>query len=252
MPARWKSEKEAELIRWLKTEQFTNAEIALKMGLNVNQITTKANSLGYINPVYRKRITKHAHLREKVMTYFLTHTSEETRVRFGLTQSEIKSLFTVGYRDPRFSHLRKDSRRKDAWTLEETLFLLRHAGIRERGWIAKKINRSTARNIKERMQKWGAATKHLNGMPLSWARQFWPNDLLESRIHTKAGPSGGTGIWRFQIIPWHECLRLSRKYPTAVEICAGIRAMVRFQEFIYGTKSSVSIRRHINAAVEAR
>jgi hypothetical protein len=249
VPARWNLKTEAELIQFVRTGQYTYGEIAKKMGLNKNQIATKSCHLGLTNPTYQKRITKHAHLREPVMTYFLTHSWEDTRLRFKLTSSELKSLFTVGYRDPKFTHLRKDTRRKDEWTLEETLFLIRNSGIRERLWIAKKLNRSTARNIKERMQKWNASTKYLNGMPLSWAREFWPKDALDRRIRTKAGPSGGKGIWRFQIFPWHECLRLSKKYPTKPEIKAGIRSMVRFQEFIYGTRSKGWIKRKINQSL---
>jgi hypothetical protein len=247
MPARWKPEKEAELVRWVNSGKYTYLEIAKKMGLNKNQIATKANALGLKNPTYRKRITKHAHLRERVMTYFLDHSWEETRLRFRLTASELKSLFTVGYRDPTLAHLRKDTRRKDSWTLDEMLFCIRHAGIRERSWIAKRLNRGCATNIKERFQKWGASTKFLNGMPMSWVIQLWGSEFSDRRIRTKAGPPG---IWRFQLLPWHDCLVLSKKYPTDETIRSGIRAMVKFQEFIFKTKSSSVIRRTLSEALE--
>lgn len=250
MGKRWNTDLENELITLLKSGRYTNKEIAQKMSLTQNQIQTKANALGYINQTYLKRITKHKHLRKKVMTYFLTHSFEETRVKFGLSSSELKSIQTVSYRDPKLAHLRKDNRRKDRWTLEETLFLLRNSGIREREWIAKKINRSNARNIKERMQKYNAGTKFLHGIPITWARELWPNGKFSNIIHTKAGPSGEGGIWRFKIIPWHECLKFAKKHETPLEILYGIRAMIRFQEFIFGTTSSVWIRRYINQSLE--
>ena len=234
----------------MKTGQFTYHEIAAKMGLNKNQVATKASHLGLINQIYLKRITKHKHLRKKALTYFLNHTFDETRVHLDLTQAEMKSLFTASYQDPKLAHLRKDTRRKDPWSLDEMLFLIRHAGIRERAWIGEKLNRSGQRNIKERMQKWNAGTKHLNGMPLSWARELWPLDDLARRIRTQAGPSGGQGIWRFQLIPWHDCLKLSKEYPTKPAIKSGIRAMVKFQEFIHQTNSAGWIRRKINQSLE--
>ncbi len=196
--------------------------------------------------------SKHSHLREPVMTYFLTHTWEETRVRFKLTESNLKSLFTVGYCDPKLAHLRKDTRRKDPWTLKEMLFLLQHAGVRDRNWIAKKLNRAGQRNIKERMQKWNAATKFLNGMPRKWAVELWGQyAVMPPGIKTKAGPTGGvnTGDFRFVIIPWHEAERLSKTYRTPPKLKACIRAMMRFQEFIHGTKSPAWIRRKLKQAV---
>ena len=250
MPARWDPKKEAELIRWVNSKRYTYPEIAQKMGLKKNQIATKANHLGLKNPAYLRRVTKHAHLRQIVMTYFLTHSWEETRVRFRLTSPELKSLFTVGYRDPKYSHLRKDTRRKDPWTLEEMLFLIRHAGIRERSWIAKKLNRGCGTNIKERLQKWNASSKHLNGMPATWAIQLWGSAFSERRIRTKAGPSGGNDMWRFQILPWQDCLKLSEQYSTDEIIKAGIRAMVKFQKFIFNTESASVIRRKINQSTK--
>lgn len=251
----WTQSELTQLKRLVAKNTLLCTEIADRMGKPVVNVRYMVRKLGLNRPA-RHRIgewnRKHAHLREKALRYFLTHTFEETRLYLGLTKSELKSLFTYAYRDQNLKHIRKDTRRRDAWTLDETLFLLRHAGIREREWIAKKLNRSCARNIKERMQKWNAATKHLNGMPLSWARLLWPQDPLERRIRTKAGPSGGDGIWRFQILPWAECLRLSRRYPTALEVKACIRGMLRFQKFIHQTDSSAWVTRRIKMAVRAR
>lgn len=196
--------------------------------------------------------SKHSHLREPVMTYFLTHTWEETLKKFKLTQSELKSLFSAGYRDPKLKHLRKDTRRKDPWTLEEMLFLIQNAGIRERAWIAKKLNRAGARNIKERMRSWNAATKFLNGMPITWAATLWPNAKLPAPIRTLAGPTGNNNQFCFRILSWQTCKSLSMRYPTPPEIRAGIQAMYKFQSFIYRTNSSAWIRRKINASLKLK
>lgn len=223
------------------------SDIAKEMGKSPASVRYNARGLG-LKSKGRKGgwNSKHKHLAKPVFEFFLTHTWEETQKHFNLTASELKSLFTTGYKNPKLAHLRKDKRRKDKWSLEEMLFLLQHAGIRERGWIAKKLKRGCATNIKERLQKWNAASKHLNGMPVSWALQLWPKIPLKVRIRTQAGPSGGAGIWRFCIIPWHDCLQLSQRYPTSPVIVSGIRGMIQFQQFVFQTQSQGLIRRKIN------
>jgi hypothetical protein len=181
----------------------------------------------------------------------MTHTYEETQEHFKLTRGELKSIFTVGYRDPKLAHLRKDTRRKDSWSVEEMLFAIRHAGIRERNWIAMKLKRGNSGVvIKEKFQKWNASTKHLHGMPLNWALSLWPHAEFSNKIRTKAGPSGNEGVWRFQLIPWADCLKYSRTYSTPPAIRSGIRAMLRFQQFIFRTQSPSVIRRKINQSLK--
>ena len=251
----WTQSELTQLKRLVAKNTLLCTEIADRMGKPVVNVRYMVRKLGLNRPA-RHRIgewnRKHAHLREKALRYFLTHTFEETRLYLGLTKSELKSVFTYAYKDQSLKHIRKDTRRRDAWTLDETLFLLRHAGIREREWIAKKLNRSCARNIKERMQKWNAATKYLNGMPLSWARTLWPNANLPEPIRTKAGPSGDKGKFRFKLLSWQACLALSNKYPTPPEVRSGVRAMYKYQCFIYRTKSPAWIRRKINESLRQR
>lgn len=254
----WTKAEDKTLTRLATNSDKFLSEIAEILGKKPQAVRYRARTLGLkASSASRRRIgqwnTKHAHLREKCLRYFLTHTFEETREHFGLTDSEMKSLFTVAYRDPRLAHLRKDTRRKDEWTHEETLFLIRHAGIRERNWIGKRLNRGGQRNIKERMQKWNAATKYLNGMPKAWASELWGPGVGANRfIQTKAGPTANSGSFRFRIIPWHDALRISKTRETPVEVKASIRAMAKFQEFIFQTKSAAKIRREIVRCLEAK
>lgn len=187
---------------------------------------------------------KHSHLRKAVLTYFLTHSFDETAEKYSLTASQLKSLFTLGYKDPDLAHLRKDSRRKDEWGLEEMLFLLKYSGVQSRQWIAKSLDRSSARNIKERMQKWNASTKWLNGMPLAWAITLWPEAKPPS-FKTAAGP----GVFKYRIVTWHDAAILAEKCKTPQEVRACIRAMVRFTEFIHQTNSKSAIKRRFTKAL---
>ena len=243
----WTEKEIRELRRHCAKGTLFLSEIAELMGRNRSTVQYMAKKLG-IYKAQKKRYgewnVKHAHLRKAVMTYFLDHSCEETRKEFKLTQSELKSLMTVAYRDPSLAHLRKDTRRKDPWTLEETLFVLKHSGVMPREWIAGRLGRSGARNLKERMAKWNAGTKWLNGMPFAWAKALWPEAQPKS-IKTEAGPSH----FKFRIVTWHDALDLSKTYKTPPEIKSCLRSMVRFQEFIHQTQSRAAIKRRFTKAL---
>lgn len=200
---------------------------------------------------------KHAHIREAAMTYFLNHTWEETRDRFGLTQSELKSLFTAGYQMPELRHLRKDTRRHDEWSLGETLFLLQHAGLRDRVWISKRLNRGGVHAIKEHVRrlngqggKRGIWTKHLHGLTQTQVHAF---GLPLTGIRTQAGPGFGQE-YSYRLVPWVTLCEYLKSHPgrarkVPFELRSTARAMARFQMWIYGVNSSIAARRKIQKAI---
>lgn len=247
MPARWDVERENQLRVLVKSGRYTYGEIASLMGLNKNQIATKANYLGLSNPTYLKRITKHAHLREPAMKYFLTHTAKDTREHFGLTESEFKSLMTVGYRDESLAHLRKDKRRHDAWTTEELLFLARYAGVQPRDWIARKLERGTTESIKETLYRLSSGSRHMNGIPRSWVRDLLPGVELGPlwSFRSAAGAPGPKGDNHPVLVPWVELARAIRWKRIDPTVKACIVAMAKFQLWIHQLKSPGALKRRL-------
>jgi hypothetical protein len=246
MPARWDHQREEELIRLVKIGRYTYGEIAEQMGLTKHQIATKANYLGLKNPTYLKRVTKHKHIREPVMKYFLTHTWEETREHFNLSHRELKSIFTVSYRDPKLKHLRKETRPHSAWSDQDWIFMLRHSGVMPREWIAKRLKRGqTYNSVKDALAKFRGYGKYMNGMPVGWAVHFLEVSELSHAIRMKAGPTGHHGEFRFRLIPWVTLERLIKGRRMSPEVRTGIQAMARFQRFIHGTQNEKTIRRRI-------
>lgn len=152
-----------------------------------------------------KHVIKHKHLREPVMRFFLNHTAEETMKKFKLTPSEFKSIFTVGYMDPKLKHLRKDRRNKDRWSEKHYKILLQSAGILPRREIARRIKKGNEIScIKERLSKLRVASKTVNGITLTQYREAFGCDP-DFYIQTKAGPTRGRfghGRTHFKIIPW--------------------------------------------------
>lgn len=243
MIRKWTKSEDQRLASLAASGSWMYSEIAEKMGIDAIRVRYRAKKLGLpSDPGKHKKgkwNVKHAHLRGAVMTYFLTHTKEETRQKFNLSEKEIKSLFTIGYREEKFAHLRKDKRTHAPWSLAEWLFVIRRCGLIERGVIAKKMGRSLNGKhhaVKERVAKaGGGTTKFLNGIPIGWAEQIWPLDLIRHlAIKSASGPTGGVrGNFRFLILPWIEAERLSRVFVTPPEVSACIRAMAKFQRFIH-------------------
>ena len=250
----WTQDETDELIRLSKEGGLFYSEIAQRLGKNAKTVRWKARRLGLdmTRPEGRNGEwnRKHVHLRESAMKYFMTHSAEATAEHFHLTKSEFKSLLYYAYKDPSLARLRKDRRRKDSWTLKETLFLLRCAGIQPRKWIASKLNRGGLHSVKEQLDRLNSRSKFLNGVPRSWLLQILDPKLVPAGIKTKAGPTGCPrrgSDFRFLVVPWTDCARLARRYPKRFppEMRSIIRAMAKFQRWIHGTGSDAVVTRRI-------
>lgn len=234
--ANWTDKEIKKLRELVLSEKYTYAEIAEKMKKSRNAIAVKSQKLGLSNKAYIKRITKHKHLRQPVMEYFVTHTPEETIKKFKITMSEFRSLMTVGYRDPDLTHLRKDTRRNDPWSFSETMFLIRHAGIQEREWIAKKLKRGTMHSVKEMLSRINTNSRYTHGLPFKSASELLGREV--DYIQTKAGPISDKQSFRYKIVPWVVLYSKSKRIkdmPDHIRTC--LKSMAKFQIFIMGTKT---------------
>lgn len=175
------------------------------------------------------------------MTYFLRHSKEETAAKFGLSEKEFKSLMTRGYQRPEYKHLRKEKRRHDPWTARELKFLLAHAGLMPRAWVAKKLKRGGHLGIKDRLDLLGISSMNLNGLTISKYRVLFGEDP-NLYIQTKAGPqrfnplrSSVTTPSYYKIVPWYFMeneikARILEPHELFEKV---IRSMAMFQHWIH-------------------
>jgi len=241
----WTDAQKKKAIDLFLNTKFNCREISEKVGKTAQDVRWFLNKKGHKPSEKLRKLgtigkwnAKHSHLREKAMTYFLTHSFEETQEKFKLKRSELKSLFTVGYRMPEFAHLRKDKRRKDVWSQKETLFLLRNAGIRDRKWIAEKLRRGTMHSVKEACYRLHLSSKYVNGIPEKWVNELLPCLKLKP-IKTQAGPKSAYCDFQFKIIPWvmlYDLIKYRKKIPEHLR--SAIKAMAKFQHMIYDEKNS--------------
>jgi biotin operon repressor len=215
---------------------YTNPEIADELQFTRTQIASYAQRHFKTNPNYLKKITKHKHLRKKVMKYFLNHTAKQCQDKFNLTPSEFKSLMTTGYRVKEFKHLRKDTRLKTDWSTKELKFLLKYSGIISQKDIAETTGRGKSRIvIKEKLQSLNLCSKNINGLTLTKFIALF-GKKPKYCIETSAGsPSGFTNSnWR--IVPWlHIDEMLKEKYIDQIDsIKIYVETMALFQKWIHG------------------
>lgn len=226
-------------------------EIAKELGKSPNSVRWMAKRLGL--PSTQKTLkkfgrwnSKHAHLRPDVMRYYLNHSFKETSDHFSLTRSELKSLMTICYRLPEFSQFRKETRTHEPWSKRELVFLLRHAGLRNRTWIAKRIGRGNVQScIKERLLKLGLGSRNLQGLTLSQFQEAFgirPAFFLQ----TDAGPareSAAPTLWK--IVPWvwlqAEISERRLLAPRLMRDFVDVHAV--FQEWIFGGNALSKMKR---------
>lgn len=255
----WTEDQDFMLKRLVADGRKFNVEIAKLLGKQPASITWRIKKLG-LTPSRQRACAarlgqwnaKHSHLRPAAMKYFLTHSMAETQKRFGLTLSEVKSLFTVGYRMPELKHLRKDKRDHSGWTTKQLRFLLRHAGLRPRKWVAEQIGRGNQTCIKERLQALGLSSRTLQGITLSQFIQAFgkrPSFYLQ----TDAGPDGGSKTsmpTRWKIVPWVwlDAELKAKRLKTAKEFRMLVAARAQFQEWIFGGNALAKMKRIVRQA----
>ena len=241
------SDNEQLLLGNLIEAGFTNKEIAKMM--NRSLVAVRIKSQRYYSGNKNGK-TKHAHLREKVLTYFLNNSAEETKKHFNLTDSEFKSLMTVAYGQKSLRHLRKDERNKRPWMAHHYKILLQNAGIKPRSWIAKKIGKGNVNScIKERLEKLGIASRTFNGLTLtSYGRLFGKNP--RKFLKTNAGPGRGKHAPTFfKIVPWVEINKdLKDKYVETTNLMKlVIDARAQFQNWIFDGEYKSKIEKKLRA-----
>ena len=236
MRYKW-TEETINLVKQYISEKKTYSEIASIMQVTRNSVASAMQRLKIKNPNFHLRKRKHFHLRKPVMEYFLTHTKAQTMEKFRLTESEFKSIFSIGYKIKELKHLRKDKRinHKRFWTLEELLIILRMSGIRNRNVIAKKIKRGNSRVIKEYLMKKKVKNpKYINGLSLSLVRELFGSEP-DFNLTTDAGPYTMKNHTYFKIVPWVylDDLIKNREIDPPQFLIDLVASMAKLQEWIH-------------------
>lgn len=234
---RAKLEELEELVK----KGLTDAAIGEEMGCSAP--SAQAARLRYLGPKRKKACNKYdrGYIKQVARHYYHAKSRQETIEFFGLTPGQFHNIMTIAYRDG--IGKRKDLRRKDAWSLAETLFMLRHLGIKPRGWIANELGRGADHAVKEHLVRLGCASRHFNGPPTRWLVTFWPHEM--ETVKTSAGP----GTWKFRMAPW---VSLTRSHSIDPQIDQCVRIMAKFQKWIFQEKTNKGVLEQINGILRKR
>ena len=127
------------------------------------------------------------------------------------------------------------------------------AGLISREEIGKRLNRNGQRNIKERMKNdFNSGTKFLHGMPLTWVKEIIPIDLSDRLIQTKAGPCSIQNRTMFKIVPWVDLEQVQYAVRLPKNLASAIRALAKFQRFIWKTDEDYKIRDYIKGVINGK
>jgi transposase len=202
----WTQDQDRELFLLVKTGNFLNKEIAEKLGRSPYSISYRLRKFGIKNTasskVYGKWNKKYSdEFRKKVIAYFRNHNARETAEKFKISHGQTIGILETSRRSGLLPPKFKDQRNKKPWTASDYQFLLAHAGLMPRDWIAKKLNRGGLLGIKDRLELLGVSSKSLNGITLSQFREAFGTEP-DFYLQTKAGPGRGGTPTYYKIIPW--------------------------------------------------
>jgi hypothetical protein len=178
------------------------------------------------------------------MRYYADHSYSECAKKYKVPIVRIKT-YTYLARKRGLEFKRKDFRRKDAWALKETLFLIRNAGIVPREYIAKRLKRGSYHSVKEALARLKCSSVYINGIPASW---FHIEKIKKRAIETRARSGGNkknkTGFHP-KIVLWVDLNELKDLIEND-SLKSTIRAMALFQAWIHGTKNRQTIKNRLN------
>ena len=229
---KWDSQKIKE-IRLMNDNGLTNNQIAEVYGVSRVAIAGVVNKKLSGNPNYRLQTSKYKHLYEPVMKYFVKHTWDETKKHFTLSDRNLKSIMSYGYKIKSLKKFRKDSRRKDAWTINELKTLVKTCGLIERKDIARILKRGNGQGIKDKINQIGLKSRNVNGLTLTQYRELFgkePNKLIKT--------NAGSGLMRIKLVPWVmlEQEEDLKKMPRFIKEM--VESMAMFQRWIYETENN--------------
>ena len=238
---KWDSQKIKE-IRLMIDNGLTNKQIAEVYGVSRYSIAVAVQKKLSGNPNYRLQKQKYKHLYEPVMKYFINHTWDETKKHFSLNDRNLKSIFSYAYKSKSLKKYRKDSRRKDAWTIDELKALVKTCGLIERKDIARILKRGNGQGVKDKINQLGLKSRNVNGLTLSQYRELFgkePKNLIKT--------NAGSGLMRIKLVPWvmleHE--KDLKKMPKFINEM--VQSMAMFQRWIYESKNNHQCLRKIIA-----
>lgn len=175
------------------------------------------------------------------LSLYKTRTMIEVASLLDLSLMEAKSVLRTIYAG--CDHKIKDSRLKSPWNLDQKKFLVKNAGIISRKNISIALNRGhSMHSAKEELKRLGVKSERLHGLCLSEAQLL--GDIEWRPITTQKQ--------RYQrLITWLELeSNESKMYPDLKQIKSCIRAMARFQRWLFGVKTESQLRNKLIRSIE--
>lgn len=217
---KWNSDKVNE-VRLMVQSLIPIVEIAKQFNVSVNSIRTICSK----NKIKLKYKFKYTGMYEKVLNYYIKYGKLEAKKKFNLSEKAFTSIYETAIK--KHPQRRDTIRRRDPWSTDELLFMLRCAGIINRSEINKYLKRGkNERVIKERLRLLNfGSSKKINGLSKKTVKEFFGIEL--EGIKTRTCPKG----FEPMIISWVELNKKIKNIdPTTKKM---LETMAMFQKFIH-------------------
>lgn len=241
-----KTQRILEVKKYIKLG-LTNPEIGKQLGVSTSTIANIVKRHLDGNPNHMNSYKhRNRNLYSKCLKYYQNHSFKETADKFDLTLNELKSVMTYAYRDKSLLHIRKDSRRKDPWSIAEYRKLIQMSGLVQRKTIGSYLNRSIGyQGIKDRLALLKLKSRNVNGLTYS---QYL--DLFDKKPPFYFKTNAGSGRTRILLIPWVSISKKQLK-DQPVFIKKMIESMSIFQMWVYSTRSKKLILNKMNNIINS-
>jgi hypothetical protein len=213
-----------------KVRSMVNAKVPLEeVSIHFDTTPCALKSLCSLNKIKLKYKFKYTHIYEKVLNYYIINGKDAAKKKFNLDEKSFNNCYETAIK--KFPQ-RRDTRRKDPWSLKDLLFMLRKSGFISREAINNKIKRGkNYRVVKEKLKLLKiSSSRTVNGLTLKTAVNYF-GDLDFSPIKTKACPEGFEMI----LVTWSDLyknIKYKRKIDPNIKKC--VKTMALFQKFIHG------------------
>lgn len=209
-------------------DKCTIDELAQKMGRSKKSVERKLNHLG-LKRSSEEYIRYNEDFKETVVAYYYTTNRKETCERFNISENVLEGFLTRRKRKLNIT----TTTRKNEWTTDETLYMLRYIGLKPLSYIAQQMGR-TESALYSHIRRRGYRLSYVNGLPKE----------LFDKIFVRTSDMAFMRNFEGEIfIPWTTFEDNLDKITNGDEFQVIIvRSMAKFQRFLHGAKNNQEIK----------
>lgn len=215
---------------------MTISAMANELGRSRKSVERKLNRMGLRSPS-REAVTYTEEFKATVIAYYYATNRKETCEKFGISDRVIEGFISRKNKRLGLTSVKK----KNEWTTEETLILLRYIGLKSIPFIAMKLDK-TESAVNSYLKRRGYRLRYVNGLPQSIFEEMFSRTKELPFMRTVEGEV---------FIPWStfedNLGSISKGDEFQILI---VKAMAKFQRFLHGVRNNTDLKEELILKIE--